>query len=103
MKLRVNLLLTAALLITSTGVFDVRERSLEIQRYPNEPLQLVDLTISGQSVKDRIALKTQLPGSDWFTDAVSFTDHEDWYKPRSIASSCGGIEARCCSRIPWSL
>ena|GEM_PF-1696901 len=80
MKLRINLLLTAALLITSTGVFDVRERTLEIQRYPDEPLQLVELKISGQSVTDRIVLKSKLPGSEWFTDSVSFNDTEDWYK-----------------------
>jgi len=84
MKLRVNLLLTAALLITSTGVFGVGEKTLEIQRYPNEPMQLVDLKVSGQSVKDRIAKKTQLAGSDWFTDAVSFTENDDWYKRVSL-------------------
>ena len=84
MKLRMNLLLTAALLITSTGVFGVGEKTLEIQRYPNEPMQLVDLKVSGQSVKDRIARKMQLPGSDWFTDAVSFTETDDWYKRVSL-------------------
>ena len=80
MRLGMNLLFTAALLITATGVFGLGEKSLEIQRYPNEPLQLVDLKISGQSVKDRIALKTKLPGSDEFTDGVSFNDTDDWYK-----------------------
>ena len=84
MKLRIDLLLTAALLITSTGVFDVRERTLEIQRYPNEPLELVELKISGQSVKDRISLKLQLPGSSWSTDSVRFNDTEDWYKRVSL-------------------
>ena len=80
MKLRMNLLLSAALLIISTGVFAFGQKTLEIQRYPNEPMQLVDLKVSGQSVKDRIVKKTQLPGSDWSTDAVSFTEADDWYK-----------------------
>jgi hypothetical protein len=81
MRLRMNLLLTAALLITSTGVFDVRERTLEIQRYPNEPLQLVDLKVSGQSVKDRIVLKQKFADkSQWSLDSVTFSDDDDWYK-----------------------
>lgn len=74
-----NLFLSAVLLITSVGVFGVGERKLEIQRYPDEPMQLTDLRISGESVKDRIAqLKTS--ENKWSTDGVSFSDTEDWYK-----------------------
>jgi len=81
MKLQMNLLLIAALLITSAGVFDVRERTLEIQRYPNEPLQLVDLTVSGRSVKDRIVLKRKFADtSQWSLDSVTFSEDDDWYK-----------------------
>lgn len=79
MNWRSNLLLSAVLLITSMGVFGVGERKLQIQRYPNEPMQLTDLRISGESVKDRIAqLKTY--ENKWSTDSVSFNDTEDWYK-----------------------
>lgn len=79
MNWRSSLLLSAVLLITSMGVFGVGERKLEIQRYPNEPMQLTDLRISGESVKDRIAqLKTY--ENKWSTDSVSFNDTEDWYK-----------------------
>jgi hypothetical protein len=84
MKLRINLMLTAALLITSTGVFGVGEKTLEIQRYPNEPMELVDLRISGQPVKDRIALKRKFPGSGWSLDSVTFTDDDDWFKRISV-------------------
>ena len=74
-----NLLLSAVLLITSTGVLGVGERKLTIQRYPGEPMQLTDLRISGESVKDGIAqLKTY--ENKWSTDRVSFSDTEDWYK-----------------------
>lgn len=79
MNWRSNLLLSAVLLVTSLGVFGVGERKLEIQRYPNEPLQLIDLRISGESVKDRIAQLRSYPNK-WGTDAVSFSDTEDWYK-----------------------
>lgn len=84
MKLRINLLLTAALLITPTGVFGVGEKTLEIERYPNEPMELVDLRISGQSVKDRIALKRKFPSSGWSIDSVTFTDDDDWFKRISV-------------------
>src|SRR5215510_661364 len=79
MNWRSNLLLSAVLLITSMGVFGVGERKLEIQRYPDEPMQLVDLRISGESVKDRIAQLRSDPNK-WSTDGVSFSDTEDWYK-----------------------
>lgn len=35
------------------------EKSLDIERYPNEPLELVDIKISGQSVKDKIKVKNR--------------------------------------------
>lgn len=79
MNWRSSLLLSAVLLITSMSVFGVGERKLQIQRYPDEPMQLTDLRISGESVKDRIAqLKTY--ENKWSTDSVSFNDTEDWYK-----------------------
>jgi hypothetical protein len=83
MNWRSNLLLTAVLLITSLRVLGVGERKLQIQRYPDEPMQLTDLRISGESVKDRIVqLKTYQ--NKWSTDSVSFNDTEDWYKRLSF-------------------
>src|SRR5215813_1772813 len=78
-----NLFLSAVLLITSMGVLGVGERKLEIQRYPDEPMQLIDLRISGESIKDRIGQLKSQPNK-WSTYGVSFNDTEDWYKRVSM-------------------
>jgi hypothetical protein len=60
------------------------EKTLEIERYPDEPLQLVSLRIGVQSVKDRIKPKFKDNISKWGTDSVKFNEKEDWYKRVSI-------------------
>ena len=60
------------------------DRVLEIERYPNEPLQLVNLKIGQQSVKDHIKQKFQDSGSKWSTDSVKFKERDDWVKRVSI-------------------
>ena len=57
---------------------------LEIQRYPDEPLQLVNLRIGSQPVKDRIEQKFKDPVSKWSTDTVKFSERDDWFKRVSI-------------------
>src|SRR5215212_7694336 len=57
---------------------------LEIQRYPDEPLQLVNLRIGSQSVEDRIKQKFKDPISKWGTDSVQFNEKDDWFKRVSI-------------------
>jgi hypothetical protein len=57
---------------------------LEIQRYPDEPLQLVNLRIGSQSVADRIEQKFKDPISKWGTDSVQFNENDDWFKRVSI-------------------
>ena len=83
MNWRSSLLLSAVLLITSLRVFGVGERKLEIQRYPGEPMQLTDLRISGESVKDHIK-QLRINADKWGTDGVSFNDTDDWYKRLSF-------------------
>ncbi len=52
------------------------EKSLDIERHGNEPLKLVDLRISGKSLKDDVKVKLRR-GDDGF-DSVHFRDADDW-------------------------
>ncbi len=60
------------------------DKVLEIERYPDEPLQLVNLKIGPQSVKDRIRQKFKDKATEWGTDRVTFKEKEDWFKRVSI-------------------
>lgn len=60
------------------------DRVLEIQRYPDEPLQLVNFRIGSQSVKNRIRPKFKDKISKWGIDSVKFNEKEDWFKRVSI-------------------
>ncbi|HSE16186.1 MAG TPA: putative metal-binding motif-containing protein [Pyrinomonadaceae bacterium] len=60
------------------------DKVLEIERYPNEPLQLVNLKIGTQSVTDRIRRKYKDKATEWGTDRVAFKEKEDWLKRVSI-------------------
>src|SRR5439155_136722 len=54
------------------------EKSLDIERHPNEPLELVDLKVNDQSVKSKIRAKFRR-GDDGF-DNVRFRETDDWSK-----------------------
>lgn len=56
------------------------EKSLDIERYPNEPLELLDLTIGGQPVKQRITTKFRQTGNKEGLDSVKFKENNGWYK-----------------------
>jgi hypothetical protein len=60
------------------------ERSLDIERYPNEPLELVDLQIRKTSVKNRIRFKSKDSGSQWGLDNVRFKEQDGWLKHLKI-------------------
>jgi len=60
------------------------DKALEIERYPNEPLQLINLRIGTQSVKDRIRQKLKDDASKWGIDRVTFKEKDDWIKRVSI-------------------
>src|SRR5215211_7660710 len=53
-------------------------QTLDIERYASEPLALVDISIGGQRVKDRILRKSQ--NEDQGFDSVQFTEKTDWPK-----------------------
>ena len=60
------------------------ERVLEIERYPNGPLELVKLSIGRRSVKDQIKQKFKDDQSKWAIDSVKFKEKDDWVKRLSI-------------------
>jgi hypothetical protein len=53
---------------------------LDINRYPDEPLELVNLKIGQKSVKTGIKLKFKVPGSRNGFDQVKFNEGRDWFK-----------------------
>lgn len=56
------------------------DKVLDIERYPDEPLELVDLNIGIQSVKNRIRVKSRNPNNRWGRDTVKFKEKNDWFK-----------------------
>jgi len=54
------------------------EQSLDIERHGNEPLELVDLQVSGKSIKNGIKVKFRM-GDDG-RDKAEFKDRADWFK-----------------------
>lgn len=60
------------------------DKVLEIERYPNEPLELVKLNIGTQSVKSLIKQKFKENRSKWGIDSVKFNEKSDWYKRVSM-------------------
>lgn len=60
------------------------EKVLEIERYPNEPFELVDINVGTQSVKHTLKSKPPLPGSDWWVDVVTFRENSGWFRHLKI-------------------
>ena len=56
------------------------EKSLDINRYPKEPLELVDLKIRENSVKDKIKSKLKDNANQSRVDNVRFREKNDWFK-----------------------
>lgn len=54
------------------------ERSLDIERYSNEPLELVAINVGEHSVKDKI--KTRYKHGRGGLDNVKFKDRDGWFK-----------------------
>lgn len=63
------------------------DKVLEIQRYPNEPLELVRVRIGAKNVKDHIKTKYRDNKSKFAIDSVKFKEKDDWYKRISITLS----------------
>jgi len=52
--------------------------SLDIERYPNEPLELVDLKVGGRPVKDKIATKSRRNNEG--LDSAKFKEKPGWFR-----------------------
>jgi hypothetical protein len=85
-KLKSHLWLAVVVLACTAWPVRAQEpdKVLEIQRYPDEPLQLVELRVGDKSVKDDIKLKFKSPSSKWGLDSVKFEEKDDWVKRVSI-------------------
>jgi hypothetical protein len=77
-----GLLIVSGLLLdpvnAGKSVLQGDDKSLDIERYSNEPLELIELKIGEQSVKDRISTKSRLNEEGF--DSVKFKENEGWYK-----------------------
>ena len=56
------------------------EKSLNFERYPNEPVELVDVKIRERSVKDKIRTKLKDARNRPVLDHVSFKEDNNWFK-----------------------
>ena len=85
---RLSITLAALLMVSIMGLLfhslghasQDDEKSLEIERYPNEPLELVDLRIRDKAVKDGIKIKFRENISKWGRDHVKFKEQDGWFK-----------------------
>jgi hypothetical protein len=56
------------------------EKSLDVDRYPDEPLELVDLRIRQKSVKTEIKPRLRDNISKWGKDKVRFKEDANWFR-----------------------
>ena len=84
-----TLLVTLAIVLVAESLFDsiaqTRElpaqdtdKSLDIGRYSKEPVELVDLKVGEQSIKDKIATKSLRAG--WELATVTFKERNGWFR-----------------------
>lgn len=71
-------ILFASIRVVSKGITQGSEKSLDIERFRSEPLELVDLKVSEQSVKGNIQVKRRINGDG--LDSVKFQDEGEWFK-----------------------
>lgn len=85
----VLLFLSAESIVTDAGRAVVppaqeSERVLDIERYANEPLELVDFNVGVPSLKHKIKVKSRDPITKGGKDTVRFTGKSDWVKEVTI-------------------
>src|SRR5437870_7455349 len=56
------------------------EKSLDIERFPDEPLKLVELKIGDNSIKSGIKVKSRDSVSHWGIDNVKFRENVGWFR-----------------------
>ena len=77
-------LVFAGLLFTSLGLTrrssaQGPEKSLNIERYPGEPLEIVDISVGALSLKHAIKTKNRINGPEGL-DIVKFSEGSGWHK-----------------------
>jgi hypothetical protein len=71
-------ILFASIRVVSKGIKQEPEKSLDIERFRSEPLELVDLKVSEKSVKRNIQVKRRINGDG--LDSVKFQDEGEWFR-----------------------
>jgi hypothetical protein len=66
------------------------DKSLDIERYPGEPLFLVDLKVGGQPLKSKVVSKSRRNGEG--LDTVKFKENNGWY--RRIRATVRNVSGR---------
>ena len=84
--LTLTAIVVSGFLFTSQGFApqssQAAEKSLDIERYPDEPLELVDVWVGSNSVKGAITTKSRINGEG--LDSTKFNNTTDWPKRVSL-------------------
>lgn len=64
-------------------VVELTDRSLDIERYDDEPLELVEIRIGTKSLKNNIATKYRRPNGVG-VDTIKFLEEKGWYRHLQI-------------------
>lgn len=80
---------------TARSPVQAAEKSLDIERYPNEPLEMVELKVGEQPVQGRITVKFRR--NDEGLDSVTFKEHDGWF--RRILISLRNVSGRPISGV----
>ena len=75
----INAMLTSSLVCPgSTSAIQFSRRTLDIERFSSEPLELVELKVGDQSVKKGVMIKSRSYGEG--LDTVSFNAEPGWFR-----------------------
>jgi len=85
----------AALLFVSVGHANRKaaqdaDKALDIERYPGEPLALVELKVGGQPLRSKVVSKSRRNGEG--LDTVKFKENNGWY--RRIRATVRNVSGR---------
>src|SRR5438067_10732080 len=61
-----------------------QEKWLGIERYRNQPVEIVDIKIRGNSVRDKVKTKIRDNRNNPVLDEVKFREQVDWFKNVSV-------------------
>ncbi len=72
-----SMLLMNSVVVAHKSPSQDTDKSLDIERYADEPLELVEFKIEDQPIKDKIATKSRHSS---VLDTVTFKEREGWFK-----------------------